>query len=162
MASHLGQQSLKAPANLLEGKVSTRTVYMLATLPIGITPETPRFYGEIINMANKINQKCRIEGGHHSGIFFVDRKKIPAKLNIAHYNSKDRVVLALVVPKNILVHEINRRLGHLNMIIKPDQLKAYYHTQAARDPNRAGGQSYKTFNHCGKIFYRVSHPYFNQ
>ncbi|MHA7840574.1 MAG: hypothetical protein ACX932_01745 [Gammaproteobacteria bacterium] len=157
----LDPSSLKT-SQKTESKEPKRTVYMLTTLPIGIAPETPRFYEEIINMANKINQQCRIEGGHHSSVFFVDRKKIPAKLNIAGYNSKDHVVLALVIPNNKLVHEINRRLAHVDMIIKPNQLKAYYHTHNVKNLNQTLNQNYKTFNDKGNIFYRVSHPYFEE
>ena len=147
--------------NPLLGSEPKRTVYMLAKLPMGITPEAPRFYDEIVNMANKINQKCRIEGGHHSGVFFVNRKKIPEKLNIAGYDSTDHVVLALALPKNKLAHEINRRLAHVDMIIKPDQLKAYYHTHPVKNYKHTAAKKYEIFKHKGNIFYRVSHPHFN-
>ena len=93
---------------------------------------------------------------------FADRKKIPLKLNIASYKSKDQVVLALNVPKEKIVHEINRRLAHLDMVIENKHLKAYYHTHEVQNPLRLNSEDYQDFTHKGAIFYRVANPDYDE
>lgn len=101
-------------------------LYMVVPLPPLNISYSIEFHQQLIDLANEINQSCRIDGGPHPNIFFSNYKKIPTKLN---FNDKTKsVIMELHLPKDKIIRQANQRLSYVNQVIQLNDLHAYYHT----------------------------------